>query len=332
MGGRVPRVSSVLSPADRVGWWKVRWGIGRGSFIVSPGLYAVGLPGSDSDVFVTASYKMSFDHLRRALNGLDAWILVLDTLGINVWCAAGKGTFGTDELLNRIQVTKLNEIVKTGRLMLPQLGASGVDSHAVAKGSGFRAIFGPVRAADIPDFLSAGMKATREMRTVSFGFKDRIILVPAELVISAKYVLLATVILMAASGFGDDGYSVRSMLATGWRRALLLIAAWLGGAFVGPALLPYLPGRSFSLKGATAGIVALCLTLIAGVTTEIPLIEQIAWLLIIPSTASFLTMNFTGASTYTSPSGVRREMKMFVPLQATAAAIGLVLLVASFLV
>ena len=73
---------------------------------VEPGLYAVGSPTADSPVLVSANYKMSFDRLRSALPGVDAWILVLDTKGINVWCAAGKGTFGTDELVRRIEAAR----------------------------------------------------------------------------------------------------------------------------------------------------------------------------------------------------------------------------------
>ena len=65
-------------------------------FAVDPGLYALRNPGEQAPVLVTANYKMSFDRLRQALPGRDAWILVLDTNGINVWCAAGKGTFATE--------------------------------------------------------------------------------------------------------------------------------------------------------------------------------------------------------------------------------------------
>ena len=68
---------------------------------------AGGSPGADAPVLASANYRLSFDHLRRALGGRDAWILVLDTRGINVWCAAGKGTFGTDELVRRIEETGL---------------------------------------------------------------------------------------------------------------------------------------------------------------------------------------------------------------------------------
>ena len=93
---------------------------------MEPGLYALGAPAPDSPVFVSANYTLSFDALRSALRGIDGYLLVLDTKGINVWCAAGKGTFGTDELVARIEATRLAEVVRHRRLILPQLGAPGV--------------------------------------------------------------------------------------------------------------------------------------------------------------------------------------------------------------
>ncbi|MEI7673431.1 MAG: mercury methylation corrinoid protein HgcA, partial [Deltaproteobacteria bacterium] len=88
--GTVPVITSDLSRIDYRDSFKARWGVGRMHYAVDPGLYALGRPGAKSPVFVSANYKMSFDHLRRSLRGRDGWILVLDTVGINVWCAAGK--------------------------------------------------------------------------------------------------------------------------------------------------------------------------------------------------------------------------------------------------
>ena len=99
----------------------MRWGIGRMLYRVEPGLYAVGRPDPQSPVLVSANYKLSFDRLRRQLGGWDAWILVLDTKGVNVWCAAGKGTFGTDELVGRVESCRLAEVVAHRRLIVPQL-------------------------------------------------------------------------------------------------------------------------------------------------------------------------------------------------------------------
>jgi hypothetical protein len=135
--GRIPQVSSALAWCDRWGSIKARWGVGRMHYAVDPGLYALGSPDELSPVLVTANYKMSFDCLREALPGRNVWILVLDTEGINVWCAAGKGTFGTEELIRRITASGLKDIVKHRELILPQLGAPGVAAHLVRKQSGF---------------------------------------------------------------------------------------------------------------------------------------------------------------------------------------------------
>ena len=52
--------------------------------------------------------------------------------------------------------------------------------------------------------------------------------------------------------------------------------------------------------------------------------ETGGWILLILAVSSFLAMNFTGASTYTSPSGVRREMRVAVPMQIACTIIGVV--------
>jgi CO dehydrogenase/acetyl-CoA synthase gamma subunit (corrinoid Fe-S protein) len=129
---------------------QARWGFRRGHHRVTPGLYALGKPAANAPVFVTANYTLSFDALRSALTEMNAYILVLDTQGINVWCAAGKGTFGTAELIKRIEACRLNEVVTTRILILPQLGAPGVAAHEVKRHTGFRVEYGPIRAEDLP--------------------------------------------------------------------------------------------------------------------------------------------------------------------------------------
>ena len=131
LGGReIPKVPTKLCRADRLGAFKARWGVGRMKYTIEPGLYAVGNPNPDSIVLVTANYKLSFDTLRKELGSLNAWIMVLDTKGINVWCSAGKGTFGTDEIVRRVQETRLGEVVAHRKLIVPQLGAPGKSSDA----------------------------------------------------------------------------------------------------------------------------------------------------------------------------------------------------------
>lgn len=319
----IPHVEVLLGSSDLVGAILARCTINRMHYKVEPGIYAVGKPTSKSVVFVSANYKLSFDTLRSSLYGIDGWILALDTKGINVWCAAGKGTFGTQEIIKRIDITGLKNIVDHRTLIVPQLSAPGVAAHDVKKLSGFTVVYGPIRAADIPAFLKNNMQATPEMREVKFTFFDRIVLIPAEIATLLRYGLLAIAVFFILSGFTKSGYSLysHSAVEVGKLAAVNLLFAYLAGAAIGPLLLPWLPGRSFSGKGLLAGIIVWMISFLFCLTGDNAL-EITAWMLLMPAVASFLTMNFTGATTYTSLSGVKKEMRLALPLQITFAVIG----------
>jgi acetyl-CoA decarbonylase/synthase complex subunit gamma len=320
-GRQIPRVPTDLSRADRLGDIKVRLSFGRMKYMVEPGVYAVGEPTVDSPVFVSANYRLSFNRLRSRLTGRDGWILVLDTKGINVWCAAGKGTFGTEELVSRIGAVRLDEIVAHKKLILPQLAAPGVSAHAVKRQSGFQVVYGPVRADDLPAFLDAGMKATEQMRRVEFPLADRAVLIPVEVRAWGKHALVAAVCLLALAGLNREGYSTRLLASDGLRSALILLGSFLAGAALGPVLLPWLPGRAFSVKGAWIGLAISLVLAFCSSWSSVP--GTISWFLMIPAMTSFVVMNFTGASTYTSLSGVKREMRIAVPVQLICAVAGI---------
>jgi hypothetical protein len=312
--GKVPRVGTRLTLRDKIGALKVRFAIGRMNYSINPGLYAVGSPTPESPVFVTANYKLSFDFLRGALTGIDSWVLILDTKGINVWCAAGKGTFGTAEIVSRVRQTKLDQVVSHCKLIVPQLGAPGVSAHEVQKECGFQVIYGPVRAEDLPEFLTANFKTTPEMRRVHFTLRDRIAVIPVELIIWFKQALGLAVLAALLGGISRDGFS----LADALRAFGLVFAGWLTGGALVPILLPWLPGRAFSIKGLWVGI-ALWLILFNGsLRTARPTLEITGWGLILVAIVSFMALNFTGTSTYTSMSGVKKEMKIAMPLQLLA--------------
>jgi acetyl-CoA decarbonylase/synthase complex subunit gamma len=300
------------------------------SYRVLPGLYALNSPGASSPVLVTASYKMSFDRLRSALPGRDAWILVLDTQGVNVWCAAGKGTFGTSELINRLNQSGLVDLVSPSnrQVIVPQLGAPGVAAHKIKKATGFKAVFGPIRAEDLPAFLDSGGTATAQMRRKRFPMSERAALIPIELVAALKVAIPGAAILALVAGLASSSGFWIGVGATGGVAAIALLAAVIAGSIATPLLLPWLPGRAFSVKGMMAGLLAAAVVTPGllwqgsgdGLTQAL---ETTAWLLLIPALSSFQGMCFTGASTYTSLSGVRKEMRWAVPLQIGAAVIGL---------
>jgi len=333
--GSLPRVSSQLQGRDHWGAFKARWGVGRMDYAVDPGLYALGNPDRESPVLVSANYKLSFDVLRSALPGRDIWILVLDTKGINVWCAAGKGTFGTEELLGRIESSGLREVVNHRFLIVPQLGAPGVSAYIVKKLSGFAVRFGPIRAGDIPAYLDAGFKATSDMRLKTFPLWERAVLIPVELVGTMKPALIIAPLLFLLGGFVGPAGFWPSAFHEGVFAVLALLSAILAGAVIHPLLLPYLPGRAFSVKGLSLGaVVAVIVLSMHGYDLSLwrGRLGILAWLLLIPAVTAYLAMNFTGASTFTSPSGVNREMRWALPTEIGLGLTGLFLWVVSYLV
>jgi hypothetical protein len=322
--GPIPVVRARLSRKDVLGKIRARFGIGRMSYKVKPGLYAVGNARPDSPVLVSANYKLSFDSLRRELGGLDAWVLVLDTKGINVWCAAGKGSFGTEELVRRVEESQLARVVSHRLLVLPQLGAPGVAAHEVTRRAHFKVIYGPVRAADIG--RCRRREATPEMRRVRFGLKDRFVLTAIELTNPFKYLVIITAILWILSLLGLDLLS--------WKAWYPYLGAILIGGFVVPMLLPWIPGRAFAWKGWLIGVLwAAFVNLNQGLLQPAggSWQQAAAHFLLLPAISAFLAMGFTGSSTYTSLSGVLKEMRYAMPAILASASVGIVFLAVSLL-
>ncbi|MGB8489948.1 MAG: mercury methylation corrinoid protein HgcA [Bacteroidales bacterium] len=323
-GTTINQVSTRLGFRDFLGTVMVRWGINRGRYRVDPGIYAAGHPDQGSDVFVTANYKLSFDTLRKNLSGLNGWILVLDTRGVNVWCAAGKGTFGTKELVGRMEQVSLATIVNHKRIILPQLGATGVAAHKVREETGFNIRYGPVRASDIKKFVGDGYRADPEMRKVTFSFRDRVKLIPNDFMYGKYYLLGAIALLFLISGLSANGISFKDFQGKGGPAIMNTFLAYTSGIVLTPMFLPYIPGRFFSIKGFFAGAVVFLVLLLLNLTGT-NAFEIISWFLIISAISSFQAMNFTGSSTYTSLSGVKKETRISLPFQLGSAVTGIIL-------
>ena len=324
--GDIPLISTKLGWKDSLGAFRVRWGIRRDNYLVNPGLYAIGTPNERSDVLVTANYKLSFDIVRKNLDGLNVWLLVLDTKGVNVWCAAGKGTFGTKELVHRIQTTSLGTIVKHNRLLLPQLCATGVAAHLVKESSGFTVIYGPVRASDIQSFISTGYKATKEMRRVNFDWYDRLKLIPNDITYNLRYLLFMIIVMSFLSGINPNGYSIQQALGNFVSIVKIIAAGYVAGLVLTPIFLPYIPSINFSFKGLIVGAIVSVLLFLSH-SPGGSLLVNLAEIFFISGFSSFLAMNFTGASTFTSLAGVKKEMRIGVPIQIASGVIALILVI-----
>jgi hypothetical protein len=314
----IMKTESIMTAKDKGEHVLIRSGYHRMDHKVEPGLYSIGSPEASSPVFVTANYKLSFDALRTNLKGIDSFILVLDTKGINVWCAAGKGTFGTDELVSKIESSGLKDVVSHKEIVVPQLGAPGVAAHEVKRRTGFNVIYGPVRAEDIKSFMDAGRKACDEMRTVKFPLKDRIVLSPVEM---KNYFIFALV------------FSVIGYLLAGAVGLSVVLAIYLGGSVLFPVLFPYLPSKYFTVKGMILGAL-ISIPLIA-VTwcmwKDMDTIEaasfDISILLLCVAIVGYIGLNWTGCTPYPSRTAVRKEIFRFIPIIAVMAVIATVLAV-----
>lgn len=324
----MPRVKTSLTFRDQLGTIRARIGIARNKYKINPGLYCVGSPSPESPVFVTANYKLSFDALRKELSGIDAWLLVADTRGINVWCAAGKGTFSAEEIALQVERTRLAEIISHRELILPQFGATGVASHKLNKLCGFKGTYGPLRAEDIPEFLQQDKETDERMRSVTFSLGERLVLVPVEIALIWKPFAFVVLLLFLFSGIGPDFFSFDAAIDRGLTGTYGTVMAILAGALVTPILLPWIPGRQFWFKGLQVALLTGAFFVFT-VMSQATLVEQIGLFLWIVALSSYMAMNFTGATPYTSLSGVEKEMRKGLPVQFSTAILALVLWIAA---
>jgi ubiquinone/menaquinone biosynthesis C-methylase UbiE len=204
-----------------------------------PGLYAVGQPGPNSPVLVTGNFDLTVRRLVRAIDGrLDVWVLVADSAGINVWCAAGGGYFTAEKVIAAVKSSHLEEVVSHHALILPQLCANGVDGWRIRKEIGWGVHWGPVRAADLPAYLANKRKKTDDMRWVCFPLKDRLEMVTVTLGFYALLILVPVFIF--------------------WRNLFWPITiSMLGLSYFYAMVHPWLPGRDGLYKSIPLTMITL---------------------------------------------------------------------------
>jgi NAD-dependent dihydropyrimidine dehydrogenase PreA subunit len=138
------------------------------------GLRPVGEPGPFSPVIVTGNYDLTVRRVLRALRGVDAWLVVAPSGGINVWCAAAGGHLSTHQVVTALKTSGVEQRVRHRRAILPQLAATGVQAREVSRRCKWRVRFGPVYAVDIPAYLDGGERKSDDMRHVRFALVERL--------------------------------------------------------------------------------------------------------------------------------------------------------------
>lgn len=138
------------------------------------GVQIIGQPDRESPIFLTGNYDLTVRRIRRTLQGLNAYLIVANSHGVNVWCAASGGHFGTHQVVTALKLAQLEHRVVHREVIVPQLAATGVEGKEVRRRSGWIVRFGPADARDIPAYLAADKKKTQAMRQVRFGWQERI--------------------------------------------------------------------------------------------------------------------------------------------------------------
>ena len=132
------------------------------------GLVAIGHPSRTSPVLLTCNYSYTVRRLRRILLGLDVWLLVANSNGINVWCAAGGGHLTHHDVISVIRTSRVDERVDQRVLILPQLGATGIERRAVGQATGWKTKWGPTMAEYLPEYLARGLRGRKAWRKAPF--------------------------------------------------------------------------------------------------------------------------------------------------------------------
>ena len=242
------------------------------------GLRRVGKPGPDSPVVLTGNYALTVRRLIEVLAGRDVWVLVANSRGINVWCAAGGGHLTHHDVIAVLRSSGIGEQVRHRRLILPQLAATGIERRQVRSATGWEPRWGPARLEDLPEFLDRQQRPRKRHRLMRFPLWERLEMaltwaLPMALIAFFALSLLveAEVATVAAGvivlGVGTVFVALRRLPVTGGRSwltyaglAVITFAAGSGGLVaLGDARSPAL----LSLGGAcalAAGVLSMDLT------------------------------------------------------------------------
>ncbi len=251
-------------------------------FPIQTGLRVIGQPGPDAPVFLTCNFDLTVRQVTRALQGLDCYLLVAPSKGINVWCAAGGGMFNAHSVTSVLKTSRIAEKVDHRTLILPQLSAPGIDVARVERETGWYCKFGPVYAQDIPAYLAASFIKTDNMCRARFPLGDRLEMA----VMWAAPLSIVAAIPVAIFSLE----SLPGVLALIWGFAFLLFA------FYEP-VMRYVPGPVGLVKTLVLGLVgAAGVTVYGSVIAHWSLGIVVGWSLGILAVALVLGFDLDGMS------------------------------------
>ncbi len=141
---------------------------------IKVGLRCIGNPDRHSPVLVTCNFYITVRRLIRKLKNMNVWLLVADSRGVNVWCAAGGEEFNTHSVVAAIKTSGIVDRVDHRDVILPPLGAPGIKAIDVEKQTGWKIHWGPVSTDDIPSYLNNNRQRTESMKRVRYNWPERL--------------------------------------------------------------------------------------------------------------------------------------------------------------
>jgi NAD-dependent dihydropyrimidine dehydrogenase PreA subunit len=259
-------------------------------FPTRTGLRMLGQPGPDSPVLVTCNFDLTVRRVIKALRGVDCYLLVAPSKGINVWCAAGGGLFSAHSVSSVIKTSRIGEKVSHRTVILPQLAAPGIDVVRVERDTGWHCTFGPVYAKDIPAYLTAGRKKTEEMRRAAFPLAQRLEMAVMWAVPLSLLAAIPTAIVSWRSTFG--------ILVLVWAFSLFLFVFF-------DVVMRYVPGPVGLVKTLVLGAVGALGVVAYGVTIGNWRVgHMVGWSMAILVVAAVLGFDLDGTSPLVAGSSV----------------------------
>jgi ubiquinone/menaquinone biosynthesis C-methylase UbiE len=216
-----------------------RWALRAAAWLalpvaVSPGVYMIGQPGRGSPVLLTGNFLASVEAVRRGMAGGAAYVVLEDTSGWNVWCAADAGRFNGAKAAALLELYDLPRLVEHRRIVVPRLG--GRVRPQLAALSGWDVVVGPLEARDLPMFLASGLGP--EMRSL-----ERMYRLPERVRVGVLTLVQLPLFLLPLR------WLPRPVRRPAWRFSL-------AAACVLPLAHDALPGRTGVAKGTYLGLAA----------------------------------------------------------------------------
>lgn len=249
------------------------------------GLVRIGDPGPESPVLLTGNFTLTVRRLSRVLEGTEAWLLVANSHGINVWCAAGGGHLTHHDVISVLRTSEIADLVSHRELILPQLSATGVERRPIEEATGWATRWGPARLEDLPAVLARGGRVHRRERRMRFPLWERLemasmwylpmilLVTPVLAIVGGWRVAASTAVLILVTASGVFAALPR-LRVTGPGRWITHGSAAIIGAIVGTgvlALLGPVAPRDVAIVAGASVLAMLVLSVdLAGTTPDHP--------------------------------------------------------------